>query len=865
MADFRCALVACASTIALIASPAFGQSVEQSANVADAAGSNDGPGVGEIIVTAQKRSQSINSVGMAIQAAAGDTLVQRGISDPKDLVKIVPGFSATNSGYSTPVITLRGIGLYDSALMSSPSVALYVDQIPRNYPYMSGGVGLDVERVEVLKGPQGTLFGQSSTGGAINYIPAKPTDRFEAGLDASYERFGKVELAGFLSGPLTDTLRARLAVRAVQGGAWQRSVSRPQDENGKTDTINARLLVDWQASDRLKFEFGLTGLRDKSDNAAPQFTRTTLNLYPTAGALAASGNPYGVVDAAGWNALNDPASPAYDASFAGRQALVVSRLTDASQGAASIAGANLLLGQKTVPNNSRLAEWNSDWPNSNDNNYWQATLRADYELSDTITLTSISAFARQKVDSYFDQDATLASQQQVHLFGNIKTFNQELRIAGDTSRANWIFGASYDYAKSDDNNEFDLSDNGINQVLPGLRFDGVASAMYLRQKANTYAAFGNIEYRVTDNLSVLGGIRYTKNNRSAENCGYDASAAQNLSKTFGNADVVPDFGFYDLQTVFAGFGLPVGPHKVVQPGQCMVLGADFTPVLEPFRQKLNQDNLSWRAGVNYKFDQGTLLYATVSQGYKSGIFAAIAPSTTVQWEPAVQEKVIAYEAGFKAPLFDRRLQFNASGFYYDYSDKQVRARVLDPIFGLLERLLNVPKSYIWGLEAELQAAPIEGLTLSASGTYLKSKVTSSFSTASNGAPVYNQAGYTGDFKGSALPFTPKFSATFDGQYDWQLRSGLKPFVGGSLVYHGKNNATFETAVLKADDFEFKPYTTVDLRAGIGSEDDKWRVTLFGRNIFNKYYNTTIFSGIDTLYRFAGIPATYGVAVRLRFN
>jgi len=851
-------LSGCASILAFMAHPVVAQ--DSALLAADDQGAE--AAVGDIIVTAQKRAQSINDVGMAIQAAAGDTLVQRGIADTKDLVKIVPGFSATNSGYSTPVITLRGIGLYDSALMSSPSVSVYVDQIPRNYPYMSGGVGLDVERVEVLKGPQGTLFGQSSTGGAINYIPAKPTDHFEAGLDTSYERFGKAELSGFVSGPLADTLKARLAVRAVQGGAWQRSVSRPQDENGKTDTINARLLVDWQPIDRLKFEFGLTGLRDKSDNIAPQFIRTPFNFYLSDAALAASGNPYGVVDPAGWNALNDPASPAFDPSFAARQALVVSRLTDASQGAASIRGANLLLGQQAIPDNNRLAEWNPDWPNSNDNSYWQATLRADYDLTNNITLTSLSAFARQKVDSYFDQDGTLAAHQQVHLFGTIKTFNQELRIAGKAGRVNWIIGASYDYGKSDDNNQFDLSDNGINEVLPGLRFNGVASAMYLKQKANTYAAFGNIEYRLTDNFTVLGGIRYTKNNRSAENCGYDASPEQNLSKTFGNADSIPGFGFYDLQTAL---GVPASAHKVVQPGQCIALGADFTPIIEPFRQKLNQDNLSWRAGLNYKLDQGTLLYATVSQGYKSGIFAAIQPATTSQWEPAVQEKVVAYEAGFKAPLFGRRLQLNGSGFYYDYSDKQVRARVLDPIFGLLERLLNVPKSYIWGIEGEILARPVDGLTLSASGTYLKSRVTSSFATAANGAPVYNQAGYTGDFKGATLPFTPKFSATFDGQYEWEMGSGLRPFVGGSLVYHGKNNATFETDILNADDFEFPAYTTVDLRAGIGSDDDKWRLTVFGRNVFNKYYNTTIFSGIDTLYRFPGNPATYGVAVRFRFN
>lgn len=102
------------------------------------------------------------------------------------------------------------------------------------------GVALDLERVEVMKGPQGTLFGQSSTGGAINDIAAKPTDTFKAGFDASYERFGKADLGGFVSGPLSDTLKGRLAVKAVTGGAWQYSVSRPHDKNGKSDLLQGR-------------------------------------------------------------------------------------------------------------------------------------------------------------------------------------------------------------------------------------------------------------------------------------------------------------------------------------------------------------------------------------------------------------------------------------------------------------------------------------------------------------------------------------------------------------------------------------------------------------------------------------------------
>ncbi len=139
----------------------------------------------EIIVTANKREQSINDVGLTIQAATAEALDNRGINSVADLGKLVAGFTATQSTFATPVYTLRGIGLYDATVGASPAVAIYTDQISRNFPMMSDALELDIERVEVLKGPQGTLFGQSSTGGAINYIVGKPTSTLKAGFDAS--------------------------------------------------------------------------------------------------------------------------------------------------------------------------------------------------------------------------------------------------------------------------------------------------------------------------------------------------------------------------------------------------------------------------------------------------------------------------------------------------------------------------------------------------------------------------------------------------------------------------------------------------------------------------------------------------------
>ncbi|MGE4323420.1 MAG: TonB-dependent receptor [Sphingobium sp.] len=850
--------------------------------VAIAQSGSESAGIVDIVVTAQKRAQALNDVGLTISAASGDTLLQRGITDTADLGKIVPGFTATASPYATPVYTLRGIGLYDYSFGSAPSVAVYVDEIARPFPVTQMGVTLDLERAEVLKGPQGTLFGQSATGGAINYIAAKPTDTFQAGADLSYERFGKMDASGFVSGPLSDTLKARLAVRAVEGGAWQYSVSRPDDKNGDTKQLMGRLLVDWEPTDRLRFALNINGMRDRSDTQQAQFISNQLNVVGAPG----SGNPFERVDPAAFAALTTPGSANFDGSFVDRQAVVFGRLTglgfapgamvtqgDAANQAAYLGGPNgdgSALCTDSSDRCIRQAEWSNDWPTSSNDRYWQVALRTDYDLTDDLTLTSLTSFQQTKINKYFDNDATTAGALNEQLFGSVKSFSQELRVSGRNGGLNWIVGGNYDWSKIEDNVLFRTFDLSLNEVFPGARFDGLNSN--IKQTIKNYAAFANADFEVTPNFTIQGGIRYTKSTRRAATCNTDTDPEQYLSGTFGNPNRM------DLQTVFGAFRVDANgnnvdnpnDHRTVLPGQCYVLNANVAPddpaylrpIIDPWQQKLTEDNVSFRVGASYKFDGGTLLYATLSQGYKSGIISGVSPSTTSQYIPATQEKVLAYEAGFKAPLFDRKIQLNAAGFYYDYSDKQVRARVRDDIFGLLETLVNVPKSYIWGLEAELLAQPVEGLSLSWSGTYLKSKVTSSFDSV-GGRALYNQGGYTGDFMGSPLTFTPNYSSVFDGQYQTSFIGGVDGFVGTTITYTSRDNATFYNDVVKADGYFRREHTLLDMRAGLADPDGGWRLTFFARNLTNEYYETTIFTGIESSYRYSGRPRTFGLQLSVR--
>lgn len=151
-------------------------------------------GIKEIVVTAQKRAERVNDIGMSIQAIGSDDLTKLGVTDTADLSKITPGFTSSFYG----IYTIRGIGFQDTSLAGSPTVSLYVDEVPLPYSILTTGASLDLERVEVLKGPQGILFGNNATGGAINYIAAKPTDDFSVGAKISYGRFDSLDAEGFI-------------------------------------------------------------------------------------------------------------------------------------------------------------------------------------------------------------------------------------------------------------------------------------------------------------------------------------------------------------------------------------------------------------------------------------------------------------------------------------------------------------------------------------------------------------------------------------------------------------------------------------------------------------------------------------------
>ncbi len=774
------------------AGSASAQTAAPNAPVAAATVPSADVGVTEIVVTAQKRSERINSVPMSITAATGALLQARGVMAPADLVKVVPGFQYSEGFYNTPVFTIRGVGFSDNSAAARPTVSVYVDEIPLPFSALTEGVTLDLERVEVLKGPQGTLFGSNSTGGAINFIAAKPTKDFRYGGDFTIGKFGEGNISGFVSGPLSDTLAVRVAAEQEYGNGWQYSTSRT-DKLGSIDKTLGRVIVDYHPTSRLRFELNVNGFRDKSDVQAAQY----LGTVPLV--------PGGVLPP---ELINHPASP----------------------------------------QNNRAADWVPGIPLHNNATFYQIALRTEYDLTGDIRLTSITAYDRYKNHKISDPDGVSIYNDVYPISSDIKTVTEELRLSGSIDHLKWIIGGNYQHDKIKETDDQNFSQSTAIGSFTGFGlgpFTGLGD--YQNQQYTTKAAFANLDYEITPEITAHGGVRYTKDTGQSEGCTTDQGDG-----------VYAAFGSILYTSLRSGYGLsPV----TIAPGGCVTVHAisaaslaDGT-ALEPgvAINRLSEHNVSWRGGLDYKPSSKFLVYANVSKGYKGGSFPLFGPSVDTETAPAKQESVLAYEAGFKATLFDRHVQLNGAVFHYDYSDKQFDGRIiLTPnIFGAIQSVVNVPKSRVNGAELQLDVVPFRGLTLSEGATYLSTKVINYTN--------YNVFGVIQDFSDEQFPNSPKFQSVSDAEYDWHVSDKVNAFAGGSVNYQTKSNGLFGEIPL----FDINSWATLDLRAGIEAPDKSWRLSVWGRNVTNTYYWTSANRVLDTAIRFTGSPATYGITLSFR--
>lgn len=748
----------------------------------------------EIVVTAQKKQESLSDLGMTVSALSSEQISEKGLTSLEDFANQVPGLVFSPSTTNTPIFTLRGVGFNESSLGVYPATSLYLDETPLPFPVMASHTAFDLERVEVLKGPQGILFGQNSTGGAINFIAAKPTKEFTAGGDLSYGRFNKVEANGYVSGSLNDSVAARLSVNTVHADEWQKSITR-DDENGKEDYSAARLQFDIEASENVNILLNINGWTDKSD---PQAQRLIAVV---------------------------PGVPAY-----------------ASEAQAS---APFIFGD------SRAADWSTgEFSPKGDREFFQFSARTDIDVSDDLLLTVLASYSDfeqdQRTDGdgaadvFFDLDTSV---------GDIQSTNVEVRLAtNDTdSPLSWVVGANMENSETFEDQVIRyLDSSNYNPANLWINSSGVTQD----QDITSYAVFGNTEYQMTEDLTLKVGARYTNSEIDGTTCSYasdDAAVADLFNLLGGLVGQVP----FD----------PIGGYP-----DCFTLNYQGAPG-EIFESTLDEDNVSWRIGLDYDVTEDVLVYGNISKGYKTGSFPVLSSSTFTALEPVVQESVLSYEAGFKSLLADGALQLNGAAFFYEYEDKQVRGKLPVPIFGIIDTLINVPESEITGIELEVVYAPTDNLTLSASATYLDSEVTDYIGT--------NLVGLADDFSGDRIPFTPELTYSANIDYRLPLSSGGEFFSGLSITGQSDSDAAFGAERLSipesqvnrspiAHPYVIDEYFTVDARLGYSTADETWKVMLFGKNITDEDYWSNVIAGNESIARFAGKPRTYGVKVSYNY-
>ncbi len=404
-----------------------------------------------ITVTAQHRAETAQDVPIALTVLKSDQLVETGVDTVNDIQHLVPSFQATPQfGSGQPSFTIRGVGFEDYASNNTPTVGIYVDDYAYPIPLMTQGTLFDIDHVEVLRGPQGTLYGRNTTGGAVNFAINKPTDTFTAGAALTYGRYDDTRLDVYASGPITDKLKIRIAGTTEQGGAWQHD--RDTGESlGDKDKGAVRVITDYDATDTLKFELTLHGLKDNSELQGLYL----ITPLKTAG---------GAIIPADTNRT----ATAWGTSAAFAQEIGIS----------------------------------PDTKPFRDNEGWGVDLRTDWTLpfAELTNLASYEGFDRREYDNF---DATSAADADVYFDSRAAVYSDELRLRSrDGAGLNWTGGVYVSYEH-------------LNEVYRSGFIDSLGVNAYTpySQTAKTESGYGQISPKITDSISADLGLRIEHEDR----------------------------------------------------------------------------------------------------------------------------------------------------------------------------------------------------------------------------------------------------------------------------------------------------------------------------------------------------------------
>jgi len=770
----------------------------------------------EIVVTAQNRTQNVNDVPIVINVINGDALKKAGFSDLNDIDKIAPVVQV-NQDQGTVKISVRGVGTNSNDESQDTSVVVNIDGEYINRPNIMGMSLFDMDRVEVLRGPQGTLYGRNSTGGAINFITRKPGNVLAFDGSASYGNYNSVRTDGGVDVPLGDSAGVRFSgffedrdgyVKSPAGGGFFVFPAHAAFASDDNHAYGGRVSLRFEPTPALTIN--LAGEYANRSFSPGAYASTDLNV-PGNGPTGPGCNASGYTQVA----------PKYPVTLCVPSNTSFLSKIDRSNFAAPFFGQSHI-GEDTYAIRGRIA----------------------YKFGPEATLSYIGGYRKFSGDpgTHLSLPETY---QNFNFLDEANTQSHELRLNGVISGVTYQIGGFYFKEKLDRENGFFVAPIGIPAPLPAGSF-----LTYFGRKisSESKSLFGQIEVPLGEALTAVGGLRYTDNKRSA---------AYLNGTPFGAGP--PDAFLVPPGTPTSDYLFNSGP------GRKNILKL---PYLQTIPLASSENKITWLAGLNYKPSRDTLVYAKVSTGFKGGGFDAVG-----LYKP---ETNTAYEAGWKQTFGDHRQhQFNLGAFYYDYRDLQVSV-LLDTTKG--GQTFNAGKATIWGIEAATNLALDEHTQFDASVNYLNAKydeLLAQFNVyqAPGGNFDINGVGdldpttpgiQQPNFAGHRPPFSPRFIITAGLDHTFEL--------GDTGTITARVDSTFKSSYF-LDFYNYRDgtqeaYTQTNLSLEYAPMDKKFSVSAYVKNLENKRpltYGSFVSAGADDIYNWQfGSPRLYGVRVGVKF-
>ena len=713
----------------------------------------------EIVVTARRRSESLQDVPVAVSAFSEERLSDLQADDISGIQYSVPNLYLDKGDGANAVVYLRGVGQNDSLAFADPGVGIYVDDVFIARSQAAFLELFDVDRVEVLRGPQGTLYGRNTIGGAVKFVSSPPPSTPGAYLEAGIGNYDSRILKGRIGGPLIDgILNGKVAFAySEREGYADNSVDGRDD--GDLNTLSGRAALDWTPNDRLKVLVSVDAKRDRPDTSRSPVRETALTGALPSGALIT------------YPAADDP----YDVDV----------------------NANSL----------------------SDLTAYGASVTVRYDLSDAVSIESITAYRDMDFALNLDTDGSPLPILDILVLQDQNQFSQELRATYDAGGR--LSGTAGLYYFRDEDTTFSGVDNGAATIFgfPVSLFGFASSSLAeTKQTTESWAAFADVSYDLTDKLSIGAGVRYTTEEKSS-------------GRLFEN--------FFD-PTV-----------SVIEDTPPFLAGQGVAGV--PIEGEADFDAFTPKVSIAYRPNEDTLFYGSASRGFKSGGFDGRA-TNDFGFNAFRPEYVWSYEAGAKLSGADGRVTFNAAYFYNDYTDIQVTSFGATSAGTFQSLFTNAAAATIQGAEFELAVRPTESLSINTSLGILKAE--------------YDEfdilvGGVATDVSNRALVNSPEINASVAATWETRLTEGL------DLVLHGDAGYRSELATEITDSpiLRQEGYALLNAFAALKSTDGVWEVRAGVQNATDEAvrvqgFNLADFPGVQL--GFYAAPRTYDLRLIWRY-